>query len=134
MVERIYYDGECGVCHWAVKFVASRDGTPPAFRFAPLHGETFRGSFPEIDEQDLPDSMIVESRDRQLLMRSDGMVHILRRLGGLWRPLALLLRAVPRPVRDTGYDLFARVRHRFAARPAGTCPILPPDMRGRFDP
>ena len=134
MVERIYYDGDCGVCHWAVKFVARHDGTPPSFHFAPLFGETFRESFPDIAESDLPDSMIVETGGQELLMRSDGIVHILSRLGGVWRPLSWLLRLVPRFLRNPGYDLFARVRHHFVKPPEGTCPILPPELRGRFEP
>ena len=90
-------------------------------------------SFPEIVRQDLPDSLVVQSGDRMML-QSDGVVHILKRLGAPWPMLGALLGLVPRILRDTGYDLFARVRHRLVKKPEGVCPILPPEMRGRFDP
>ncbi|MEO1367184.1 MAG: DCC1-like thiol-disulfide oxidoreductase family protein [Acidobacteriota bacterium] len=135
MVERIFYDGDCGVCHWAVEFVSRRDGRGgEAFRFAPLDGETFATSFPHFDRAALPDSVIVQTEGGRMLLRSEGVVHILHRLGGTWRLLGGILRVVPRFLRDGGYDLFARVRHRFVKRPEGVCPILPPELRGRFDP
>jgi predicted DCC family thiol-disulfide oxidoreductase YuxK len=58
---------------------------------------------------------------------------VLARLGGAWGALAVVLRAVPRPVRDAGYDLVARVRHRLFARPPAACPLLPPALAARFD-
>lgn len=132
--ELLFYDGDCGVCHWAVKFVARRDPRGEHFRFAPLHGPTFEASVPANVAATLPDSLVVLSREGRVLFRSSGMVHILGRIGGAWGLLGRLLWLVPRPLRDLGYDLFARIRHRLVARPEGTCPLLPPELRGRFDP
>ena len=132
--ELLFYDGDCGVCHWAVKFVAARDPDGSSFRFAPLHGITFEESLPADMAANLPDSLVVLDRDGRVLFRSSGLVHILRRLGGVWGPVGSLLWIVPRPLRDLGYDLFARIRHRLVARPEATCPVLPPELRGRFGP
>lgn len=132
--ERIFYDGECGVCHWSVGLVARHDHGGQAFRFAPLGGEVFRSTVPAEVGDHLPDSMVVQTAGGRLLLRSDGAIHILRRLGLGWRILAGLMRLVPRAVRDWAYDRFAERRHRLAARPDGTCPMLPPELRGRFDP
>ena len=131
--ERIFYDGDCGVCHWAVAFVARHDGGGRAFRFAPLGGEVFRRSVPQAN-RDLPDSLVVRSGDGELLLRSEGLVHILSRLGPIWRFLGAILALVPRPVRDYFYDRFAERRHRLARRPEGICPMVPPEPRQRFDP
>ncbi len=132
--EHIFYDGDCGVCHWAVAFVARHDRTGNAFRFAPLGGETFSSSIPPAAGAGLPDSLVVRTGDGSLKLRSDGVVHILRRLGPCWRLLGALLAVVPRPLRDYLYDRFAERRHRLAKRPDGACPILPPELRRRFDP
>lgn len=131
--EWIFYDGGCGVCHWAVAFVAERDAGQH-FRFAPLFGETFGRLIPDAGSRDLPDSLIVYDRDGRLQLRSNGVVHILHRLGGGWGKLSRLLRLVPRPLRDLAYDLFARIRHRFVSPPDGVCPLMPPDLARRFDP
>ena len=132
--ERIFYDGECGVCHWAVDFVARRDPGGATFRFAPLGGETFTAELAPEQRTDLPDSLVVQNRNGEVLVRSGGALYILRRLGGVWRLLAVLLGWVPRPLRDWGYDRFAAVRHHFAQRPDGVCPLVPPELGRRFDP
>ena len=132
--ERIFYDGDCGVCHWSVGFVARHDPTGEAFRFAPLEGETFRRAVPAEERRALPDSMIVHTAEGEQLLRSDAVRHILSRLGRVWRILGRLLVLIPRPIRDWFYDRFAERRHRLSQRPDGTCPILPPELRRRFDP
>lgn len=132
--ELIFYDGDCGVCHWAVGFVARHDATGRAFRFAPLGGETFEDSLPAADREDLPDSIVVLTAEGSVLVRSRGLLHILKRLGPFWRAVGALLWLVPRPLRDLGYDAFAAIRHRLARRPEGSCPVVPPELGRRFDP
>lgn len=131
--ERIFYDGDCGVCHWSVGFVARHDRTGQAFRFAPLGGEAFREHVPPEVGRGLPDSLVVQARDGELLLRSDGVVHILSRLGPAWKLLGVLMSVVPRAIRDYFYDRFAERRHHLAKRPDGTCPLMPPELRQRFD-
>ncbi|MEM7355323.1 MAG: DUF393 domain-containing protein, partial [Acidobacteriota bacterium] len=121
-IERIFYDGDCGVCHWSVSLVARSDrrrgaGADEAFRFAPLGGEAFQQHVPPEIARDLPDSLIVQTADGSILLRSDGLIHILSRLGFVERCLGALLRLVPRPIRNYFYDRFAERRHRFAERP-----------------
>ncbi len=133
-IERIFYDGDCGVCHWSVGFVARHDRTGEIFRFAPLGGEVFRDSVPADVNQRLPDSMVVQTRTGALLLRSDGVVYILRRLSLFWRLLGMLLALVPKAIRDYAYDRFAERRHRLASKPDGVCPLMPPELSRRFDP
>lgn len=131
--ERIFYDGDCALCHGAVTFLVRRDRRGDLFRFAPLGGDAFHAELSPAEQAALPDSLVLRLADGRLLLRSDAVLHALGRLGGAWRPLAALARVVPRALRDTVYDLVARLRRRFLAPPAGTCPILPPDLRRRFD-
>ena len=142
--DTIYYDGYCGLCHRWVKFVMPRDdGT--RFRFAPLQGPTFTQAVDAETRERLPDSIIVQRHpspatapgdggEPELLTKSTAILHILRRLGGGWRVLSWLGRAVPRPLRDVVYDGVAAVRHRVFARPNDACPMMPPELRSRFLP
>ena len=82
----------------------------------------------------LPDSIIVLTNDGALLARSDAVLHILRRLGGGWKVLAGVLSVVPRGLRDATYDFIARIRYRIFGKRDELCPIVPPDLRARFDP
>ena len=61
--------------------------------------------------------------------RSDAVIGVLRRLGGYWWLLAQALRAVPRALRDAGYDAVGRLRYRLGTRLAtDACPRLPPAL------
>jgi predicted DCC family thiol-disulfide oxidoreductase YuxK len=70
----------------------------------------------------------------ELLVRSNAFLHILRRLGGVWKFLAGVLRVVPRPLRDFVYDVIASVRFRIFGTRDELCPVVPPELRARFDP
>jgi len=132
--EIVFYDGPCGLCHRAVKFVLRHDRSGTAFRFAPLQGETFQARVPADRRGSVPDSMAVEARGGGLLVRSDACIHVLRRLGGRWRIIAALVAAIPRPLRDGLYAGLARIRYRVFGRRDDLCPMVPPELRERFDP
>lgn len=130
----LFYDGTCGLCHRAVKFVLRHDRTGDLFRFAPLQGSTFEAVIPIEKQAVLPDSIVVRTLDGALLVRSDAVIHILRRLGGGWRSAGSFLAAFPRAIRDAGYDFVARIRYRIFGRRVDYCPIVPPEWRTRFLP
>lgn len=131
--ERIFYDGHCGLCHGAVRFVMARDTGGQRFRFAPLQGTTFAAIVSAERRAGLPDSVVVLTEDGRLLIRSDAFIHILRRLGGFWRFAAGIIGVIPRVIRDGVYDFIARVRYRIFGRRVEVCPVTPAELRARFD-
>ncbi len=132
--EMLFYDGHCGLCQRSVRLILAEDAAGTAFRFAPLQGETFQSSIPAPERGALPLSLVVRTEKGALLTRSAGVLHILRRLGGVWRLLAGVLVLLPAAVRDRLYDGVARVRLHLFARPAEACPLMTPQLRARFDP
>ena len=132
MTEMIFYDGYCGMCHRAVRFVLAQDRAG-IFRFAPLDGEAFRAAVPETDRNNLPDSIVVQTSGGKLLVKSSAMLYICERLGGVWRLLSKVARIIPTTLRDALYDRIAGVRYRLFAKPVEACPIIPKDLRKRFD-
>ena len=128
----MFYDGHCGLCHWLVRFTIARDPLG-LFHYAPLQGELFRTTVPEAQRAALPDSVVLRPADGQLLIRSEAVLHVLRRLGGGWAVMAGVVGIVPRVVRDWCYDGIARIRHRLFKRPAEVCPVVPGELRGRFE-
>lgn len=127
----LLYDGVCGLCNRVVRFVLRRD-RHDRFRFASLqsafavrllerHGRRPEGLdtlYLVVDEG---------GKGEQLLSKSQAVLYILERLGGVWR-LAALLRACPSAVLDAGYDVIARNRYRLFGR-YETC--LPPEEKWR---
>ena len=131
--ERLFYDGTCGLCHAAVRFVLAEDHTGNTFRFAPLDSDIFRSAIPEAERARLGETLAVQTADGAVLARSRAVLHIMRRLGGIWRLLAGVLAIIPRPLLDCLYNGVAWSRHRLFRRPADVCPVLPPRLRQRFD-
>jgi predicted DCC family thiol-disulfide oxidoreductase YuxK len=121
-MDRVLFDGDCGLCHRAVLFALRHDPDGTKFRFAPLppHSPV--------------NSVIVMTGDGRTLLRSDAVIRLLERSGPGWSMLGATLRILPRPLRDAGYRGVARIRRRLFAPPAGTCPVVPPHLRNRFDP
>jgi predicted DCC family thiol-disulfide oxidoreductase YuxK len=132
-LDMMFYDGYCGLCHRAVRFVLAEDREGKLFRFAPLQGAAFEKLVPAEQRTTLPDSVVVLTADGRLLVRSEAFLHILRRLGGWWKILAAIMNVVPRPVRDAVYDFVARVRFRIFGRRDEVCPVMPRELRARFD-
>jgi predicted DCC family thiol-disulfide oxidoreductase YuxK len=137
--EMLFYDGHCALCHRSVKFVLKHDRSGKLFRFAPLQGPTFGARVPldaglDAKRAELPDSVVVLTSDGALLVRSNAVLHVLRRLGGGWRILAVVLGVIPRPLRDAAYDFVARMRYRVFGKREDWCPVISPDLRTRFDP
>ena len=126
MPEIIYYDGHCGLCHGFVKFVLAHD-RQARFRFAPLD------KMPAGERLGLPDSVVVRTT-AGLLTKSDAVLYVLRGLGGSWAVMAGLAQVFPRFVRDFVYGAVAKLRYRIFGRREDACPLVPPELRKRFQP
>ena len=131
--ERIFYDGECGLCHRWVRYALAHDRTA-RFRYAPLAGPTFETRVAADERRELPDSLVVQTSDGRLLLRSAAVLHVLERLGGASGLLARLVGWLPRALLDWCYDRVARIRKRLFAKPTGACPLVPRELSARFDP
>jgi predicted DCC family thiol-disulfide oxidoreductase YuxK len=132
-MDRLFYDGDCGLCHGAVRFVVQRDRRGSAFRYAPLGGSTFERLVPVAQRATLADSLVVLTSDRQLLARSEGVIYVLKKLGGIWPLVGSLLEIVPSWLRNAGYDWIARHRLRLFEPPVQSCPVPSGEEQGRFD-
>jgi predicted DCC family thiol-disulfide oxidoreductase YuxK len=66
--------------------------------------------------------------DEGLLPRSEAVIFVLKRLGGIWKVLGLFVHLLPRFLRDWAYRVVARNRYRVFGR-FETC--MPPSARDR---
>jgi predicted DCC family thiol-disulfide oxidoreductase YuxK len=124
----VLFDGVCNFCSWSVRFLHEHDDG--SLRFAPLQSDAGREL---LAAHGLPTDYfdsLVYLRDGDAYLRSDGAVRIARHLERPWRWLRVL-RHVPRPVRDLGYDLLGRLRYRLFGR-RDACMVPDADLRARF--
>lgn len=109
----ILFDGDCAFCNGWVRWIMQRD-RGGRFRFVPQasqEGIALRKSH----NVPLHVDSIVFLEANVAYVRSDAAWRVLATLPG-WGLTATFLRLVPRPLRNWGYDVIARNRHRFGGR------------------
>ena len=131
----LLYDGLCGFCDRTIQFIVKHD-TIRTMQFAPLQGDFARQVLERHPALRAIDSLVLVRNDadspvQSVLVRSDAVIAIAAYLGGIWRVGGLLLRVIPRPVRDWGYNAFARRRFRVFGR-LDACRIPSAEERSRF--
>ncbi len=125
----VLFDGTCGFCEGAVKFIARRD--PHAyFRFGASQMPAAQSLLAEyhIDRESARSLILIEGG--RVYLRSTASLRIARRLVWPWRLLGVLI-LVPAPIRDLFYRLAAAARHRLAGR-SNACESPPLEIRNRL--
>lgn len=130
----LLYDGQCGFCNRSVQHILKHDRRKTML-FAALQGDYGKSivtRHPEL--KDIDSLVFVEPLDfaylEQVFVRSDAALRVARYLGGPWC-LALAAYVIPRSVRDSLYDQFAKRRYRWFGK-YETCLLPPPEVRERF--
>jgi predicted DCC family thiol-disulfide oxidoreductase YuxK len=128
----LLYDGVCVLCNGVVKFVVRHDKRAE-FRFAPLDSAVARELLATLTDTREGVVLVTETLEpgQRIRHRSDAVSGALVILGGGWKLLGRLLAAVPRPLRELGYSVVARLRYRIFGRYAA-CPIPEPNLRSRM--
>lgn len=126
----VYFDGVCGFCNHTVDFLLKRDPEGKLL-FAPLQGETARATLSERDRETL-DSLVVRQHGA-VYRRSAAVVRVLWELPLRWKIAGWGLWIVPKPLRDLGYRLVAKVRYRIFGK-RETCRLPQPGEVERFLP
>jgi predicted DCC family thiol-disulfide oxidoreductase YuxK len=125
----LLFDGVCNLCNGSVRWLIAHD---PAgrLRFASLQSEAGRAL---LAQHGLP----LDAMDTVVLVdgaahwtKSDAALEVARRIGGAWS-LAVVLKLVPRALRDTLYDWVARNRYARWGR-SEECSLPTPELRARF--
>ena len=131
----ILYDGLCGLCNRLNRFVLKRD-PEGRFRFASLQSEFSREILIRhrrlaTDVNTLYVLREVSTAGREeLLSKSEAVVTILEQLHG-FRFWVALMRILPTPLTDFGYDVVAKNRYRIFGR-YEVCPLPGSGERERF--
>ncbi len=109
----VLFDGDCAYCNGWVKWIRQRD-KQQRFRFAPLASAEGLALRQKHAIPDTIDSIVLVSGNA-VHTRSDAAWRVLKSLRGFGFA-GVLLRLVPRPLRNWGYDLVARNRQRLGMK------------------
>ncbi|MGC1462227.1 MAG: DCC1-like thiol-disulfide oxidoreductase family protein [Terracidiphilus sp.] len=135
----VMFDGHCGLCNGLVRWLLRRDRRD-RLRFVAMESAKVAGLVARhVRDSDVPASgpgtlLVVQDAGgpaERVLERSDAVLTVLRELPRPWPELGMALRWIPRPVRDLGYRVVARLRYRIWGR-LESCPIPTAEERARF--
>ncbi|MCI2948859.1 putative DCC family thiol-disulfide oxidoreductase YuxK [Staphylococcus caledonicus] len=105
----IYYDGNCVYCYncciWLIQH-----GLPKSYEIATLKGQTAQNFFKQYPEAKNKNSVILQ-KGNNLEYKSTAIATLINTLPN-YKWLGMLIKIVPRPIRDFFYNLFADNRNR----------------------
>jgi predicted DCC family thiol-disulfide oxidoreductase YuxK len=104
----VFFDIECLLCNRWIRFVLKRSRNLLAFP-QPFVSGTLLPEGPGMYE--FSNTILVIDKGR-LYEKSDAILHILKRLNGLWKVLYLLV-IIPKAIRDRIYTIVAGNRYRW---------------------
>jgi predicted DCC family thiol-disulfide oxidoreductase YuxK len=113
----VFYDSDCGLCQRSIRFLISLDKNKRLL-FAPLNGQTYLSILGK--RSDL--NTVVFLSGGRLSIKSDAIISVMEVLGG-WKRLVIIIKIIPRFLRDFVYDLIAGRRRKVS------CVILVKDSR-----
>jgi predicted DCC family thiol-disulfide oxidoreductase YuxK len=133
----LLYDGECGLCNKAVRFLLRIDRRG-RLRFAPLQGPSAQAYLRSrgLPTEDFDSMMLVPDWQRRdgadPLMRTNAALAAVKETGGPWAMLRIL-GVIPAPLRDLLYKVVARFRYRLFG-PYRPTPLPRAEWQQRFLP
>ena len=123
MVENvIYYDGECGLCHLAVRFILRVD-SKNKFYFSPL--SNLDNNLKNIDS-------IILKKGNKVFYEGQAVIMIFKNIDNKWNYLAKVLNLIPINVLDAAYRWVSRNRAKVSVKKVSSCPIVPSYYQKRF--
>lgn len=118
----LLFDGDCALCNACVRLAIAEERNTK-LRFALLASPVGVRLLEGVQRDWRGDSIVLLQSGRTL-SKSRAVAAVLEYCGGSWFLLGRLLRLIPRPIADAGYDLVGRLRCRIAGR-SSVCAILP---------
>ncbi len=118
----IYYDGECGLCHLAVRFILRVD-SKNKFYFSPL--SNLDNNLKNIDS-------IILKKGNKVFYEGQAVIMIFKNIDNKWNYLARVLNLIPINVLDAAYRWVSRNRAKVSVKKVSSCPIVPSYYQKRF--
>ncbi len=125
----IVFDGDCVLCTGFFHFVLRHDQAQ-IFRFLTAQSARGEALYAEygLKSKDYDTNIVI--LNGRLYTKCRAFLAVMYTLSWPWRALTLL-RLIPRPLADWGYDRIARNRFALFGR-RDTCMIPTPDLKARF--
>lgn len=124
----LHYDGDCGVCHGAVRF-AIAEVPETSLNFRPMQRDA------DFDAEQVASwalTIQLDDTSTKTYTKTAALARLLQATGGVSRLVGSSMLWIPRGLRDGAYDLLARYRRNLSTAPQSLCPLMTNEQRERF--
>jgi predicted DCC family thiol-disulfide oxidoreductase YuxK len=127
----LFYDGDCGFCHWCIKFVGGWLRPCEPLLFAPLQGKTALGL--RSRGLDIPETLdaIVYLNNGDVYLGPFAFYEVSKKLNPPLHWLASF-HSLPESLSWLTYNAVARVRYRCFGKADSACDMPSAEMRKRM--
>lgn len=125
----ILFDGACNFCHDSVLFVIKHD-PKQKFCFASVQSDVGQEIITYFDVPQVGEETFLLVKNNNCYFKTNASLEIAKDLDGLW-PIFSWLKIIPRPLRDSCYNVFARNRYRLFGK-KDKCVVPTKDTADRF--
>lgn len=126
----LLFDGVCQFCDQSVQFLIRHD-QKGIIKFAALQSNTGQKLLREHDLSTTDLNSLIFIHQHRYFTKSTAVVEICSLLGTKWKVLSIILRLIPRPIRDSIYDIVAKNRYKWFGK-KDQCIIPSKEIRDRF--
>jgi predicted DCC family thiol-disulfide oxidoreductase YuxK len=125
----VVFDGICNICNALVNFIIVRDDKN-TFKFAPMQSNIGQQILSEhhMSSENIDTFLLV--KNDKVLIKSDAALAIARELKVPWNYL-VILKYIPKPIRDYCYFLIASNRYKWFGRKEH-CMLPTPELQDKF--
>jgi predicted DCC family thiol-disulfide oxidoreductase YuxK len=125
----ILFDGVCNFCNRSINLILNYDKLE-YFRFAASQSTAGIKLLHQFDLDQKASASVILIDNGTIFTKTDAVIQIATHLSG-WPKTLRLLKFIPKPVRDFGYDLIANNRYTFFGK-KDNCMIPDVSIRNRF--
>jgi predicted DCC family thiol-disulfide oxidoreductase YuxK len=125
----VFYDGSCGLCNRAVRFIIRHDRRGK-IRFATLQSGLGEKARAEVQRRGWPSDSVIFFEGGEYYTESAAVLRIAAWLDGGWSWLRFL-HIVPAFLRDAAYRFVSKHRYQWFGKQA-QCALPTPEWRSRF--
>jgi predicted DCC family thiol-disulfide oxidoreductase YuxK len=125
----ILFDGVCNFCNRTVNIILKYD-QDVYFQFAASQSNAGINLLQQFKLDQKASASVILIDNEKVYTKTDAVIQIANRLFG-WPKLFRLLKFIPRPIRDFGYDLVAKKRYALFGK-RETCRVPEVSERNRF--
>ena len=125
----ILFDGVCNFCNRTINIILKYDKVAH-FQFAASQSNAAIDIMQAFKIEQIAIASVILIDQEKVYTKTDAVIQIAAHLKG-WPRLFSIIRFIPKPIRDFGYDLIAKNRYAIFGK-RETCRIPDESIRNRF--